>query len=205
MKKASSTNNTRVSSILDSPVLPPSMAATTLSTSRSLFLAIFLFSVVVVSISAKPFKLRREKMSHLHFYFHDIVSGPNPTAVKVAEAARSLGPFGTVVMIDDPLTEGPDPKSKLIGRAQGLYAVASQHDSGLLMALNYVFVEGKYNRSTLSILGRNLVFSEVREMPVLGGSGLFRFARGYAEARTHFLNMTTGDAVVEYNVYVIHY
>ncbi|CAI0402587.1 unnamed protein product [Linum tenue] len=60
------------------------------------------------------------------------------------------------------------------------------------MALNFAFVDGKFNGSTLSILGRN-------------ASGVFRFARGYAQARTRKFNLRTGDAVVEYNVYVFHY
>ncbi|KAH1084375.1 hypothetical protein J1N35_024136 [Gossypium stocksii] len=53
------------------------------------------------------------------------------------------------------------------------------------MAYNFAFIEGKYNGSNLSVLGRNPVFSAVREMPVIGGSGVFRFARGYPEAMKH--------------------
>ena len=48
-------------------------------------------------------------------------------------------------------------------------------------------------------------YINIREMPIVGGSGFFRFARGYAQARTHVYNAKTGDAVVEYNVYVLHY
>ena len=95
--------------------------------------------------------------------------------------------------------------SKMVGRAQGFYAQASQQDTGLLMAMNFAFIEGKYNGSTVTVLGRNQVFSTVREMPVIGGSGLFRFARGYVQARTHKVDLITGDATVEYNVYVFHY
>ena len=141
-------------------------------------------------------------------FFHDIVSGPKPTAVRVAQAQmthKSPTFFGAVVMIDDPLTVGPEPGSKLVGKAQGIYASASQEESGLLMVMNFEFSEGKYNGSTLSLLGRNTVFSTVREMPIVGGSGLFRFARGYAQAKTHWFNLTSGDAVVEYNIYVFHY
>ncbi|XP_062167712.1 dirigent protein 22-like [Alnus glutinosa] len=160
------------------------------------------------TLSPVKLGLKREKLSHLHFYFHDIVSGRNPTAVRVAEAPMtntSLTGFGAVVMMDDPLTARPELTSKHVGRAQGIYASASQTELGLLMVLNFAFMEGKYNGSSLSVLGRNTVLSAVREMPIVGGSGLFRFARGYAHARTHTLDIETGDAVVEYNVYVFHY
>ncbi|XP_050382470.1 dirigent protein 22-like [Argentina anserina] len=152
--------------------------------------------------------LKKEKLSHLHFYFHDIVSGRSPTAIRVAQAPttqNSSTGFGAVVMMDDPLTSGPELGSKLVGKAQGIYASASQTEIGFLMVLNFAFIEGEHNGSTLSVLGRNTVFSTVREMPIVGGSGLFRFARGYARAKTHKLDLNTGDAVVEYNVYVLHY
>ena len=99
----------------------------------------------------------------------------------------------------------PDPGSKVVGRAQGLYASADLKKLGFLMALNYCFTKGKYNGSTLSILGRNAALTSVREMPVVGGSGLFRFARGYAQAKTHSIDFKTGNAVVEYDVFVLHY
>jgi hypothetical protein len=160
------------------------------------------------TLSPAKLGLKREKLSHLHFYFHDIVSGPNQTAVRVAEAPMtntSLTGFGAVVMIDDPLTARPELTSKHVGRAQGIYASASQTEVGFLMVLNFAFMEGKYNGSSLSVLGRNTVLSAVRELPIVGGSGLFRFARGYAHARTHTFDIGSGDAVVEYNVYVLHY
>lgn len=92
-----------------------------------------------------------------------------------------------------------------MGRAQGLYASASQSEDALLMSMNLAFTEGKFNGSSLTVLGRNAVVEAVREMPIIGGSGLFRFARGYAQAKTLTFNATTGDAVVEYNVFVFHY
>ncbi|MFQ6635339.1 hypothetical protein Gotur_010525 [Gossypium turneri] len=80
---------------------------------------------------------RMEKITRLHFYFHDIVDGKHPTAIS----------FGTTFMVDDPLTEKPKPTSKLVGRAQGIYAFASQSDFGLLMVMNFAFSEGIYNGS----------------------------------------------------------
>lgn len=113
--------------------------------------------------------------------------------------------FGTIFMADDPLTETPNPSSKIVGKAQGMYGFASQQDLKLLMLMNYAFTEGIYRGSTLSVVGRNNVMESVREMPIVGGSGVFRFARGYALARTISFDAKSGRAVVEYNVTVSHF
>ncbi|KAJ9153360.1 hypothetical protein P3X46_026808 [Hevea brasiliensis] len=153
------------------------------------------------------YRLKKEKLTHFRFYWHDIYSGPNPTVVPIVNSTikNSVSGFGFISMMDDPLTLEPQQSSKLVGRAQGLYGAASQEEVGLLMVMNFVFLEGKYNGSTITILGRNKALEKVREMPVISGTGLFRFARGYVEASTHSYNQTSGDAVVEYNAYVLHY
>ncbi|XP_057983197.1 dirigent protein 22-like [Malania oleifera] len=178
-----------------------------------LFLTLFFFfiSTQFAAGAGQPrhhLHVRREKLSHFHFYFHDIVSGNHPTVVRVVAAPATNGSatgFGMVTMMDDPLTAGPERGSRLVGRAQGMYASAAQAEVGLLMVVNYVFEEGKYKGSSVSVVGRNAVFSEVREMPIVGGSGLFRFARGYVQAKTHSFDVASGDAVVEYDAYVYHY
>ncbi|KAI4369152.1 hypothetical protein MLD38_017635 [Melastoma candidum] len=152
--------------------------------------------------------LKTEKLTHIRFYFHDTITGANITSIMVAEAPTtnsSKTSFGLVNVADDPLTEGPSISSKLVGRAQGIFASASQEEVALLMAFNYVFLEGEYNGSTLSVYGRNPIFNEVREMTVIGGTGVFRFARGYAQARTYSVNATSQNAIVKYDVYVLHY
>jgi hypothetical protein len=148
-----------------------------------------------------------EKTTHIKVYWHDVVSGANPTAVRVAEAAvtnTSKSFFGAVVVIDDPLTEGPDLKSNPVGRAQGTYVSAGKVAVALMMSMNFVFQAGSYNGSTVAIFGRNEVFSSVREMAVVGGTGVFRWAEGYAQARTHTFDLKSGDATVEYNLYIKH-
>ncbi|CAL9185426.1 dirigent protein 23-like [Musa acuminata AAA Group] len=178
----------------------------------SAFLSILLILLMLLcpSLAEDPaFELGNETTTHLHFFFHDIVTGPNPTAVRIAQASvtnNSPAAFGALVMMDDLLTEGPDSGSKLLGRAQGVYGLASRDEPGhLLVAMTLAFVDGEYNGSTLAVLGRNSVLSAVREMPVVGGSGKFRLARGYALAKTHDLDVATGNAVVEYDVYVMHH
>lgn len=161
----------------------------------------------VKAMNPKSHKLmRKEKLSHFRFYWHDILSGKSPTSVTVVRPLNiTATAFGMINMIDNPLTIGPKLSSKTVGKAQGFYASASQEEIGFLMTMNFAFTEGKYNGSTISILGRNPALNAVREMPVVGGSGLFRFARGYAQASTHSFDFRTGDACVEYNVYVMHY
>ncbi|XP_057518025.1 dirigent protein 23-like [Amaranthus tricolor] len=149
-----------------------------------------------------------ERKTVLQFYFHDIISGDSPT---VALIARPIGSnntdrlaFGTLNMADDPLTISPDPNSKLIGRAQGLFGTASQEGVNFIMGLTCGFVDGIYNGSTVVIFGRNSIMNPVREFPVVGGTGLFRMARGYAVAHTYSFNLTSLNAVVGYNVTIFH-
>lgn len=139
-------------------------------------------------------------------YFHDVVAGTNPTAVRIAQAASSNTSstnFGAVVAIDDPLTTGPTRAAGTeVGRAQGTYTFADQQTFGLLMVMDFVFTAGEHKGSTLSILGRNEVLSDVREMSIVGGSGKFRMARGYVQAHTIDSGATSGTTVVQYTVNV---
>ncbi|XP_028789910.1 dirigent protein 23-like [Neltuma alba] len=178
----------------------------------NLHIILFLLSSTSISITNGAFSeqnpitlptKRMEKTTHLHFFFHDTLDGKNPSAVRIINPEK--GNFGTTFMTDDPLTEGPEPSSKLVGRAQGMYAWASQHDVVLLMVMNYAFIEGIYRGSSLSVLGRNPPLKDVREMPIVGGSGVFRFARGFALAHTRWFDPKSGNAIVEYNVTVIHF
>ncbi|GER50670.1 disease resistance-responsive (dirigent-likeprotein) family protein [Striga asiatica] len=152
-----------------------------------------------------------EKLCKFTVYWHDQVSGHHPTSVSIVSPPpypnNNNSFFGLVQMIDNKLTLDGDPKSKSIGRAQGFYAAASldPKDIALLMTMNFYFTDGKYKGSTLEILGRNAFMNKVREMPIVGGSGLFRFARGYALLSTKMLNQSTGDAIVKYDLYVMHY
>lgn len=160
-------------------------------------------------ISPTSLGFHEERLTHLHFYFHDVVTGPNPTMLIVADPPKDKSkiplPFGTVVMIEDPLTQGPEPDSKLIGTAQGLYTSVCKDEMQLMMVMTFAFTEGEFNGSTLSVMGKNMIEIPVREMPIIGGTGAFRFARGYAQTNFVSVDFVKGDATVEYNVYVSHY
>uniref|UniRef100_A0A7N0V7T3 Dirigent protein n=1 Tax=Kalanchoe fedtschenkoi TaxID=63787 RepID=A0A7N0V7T3_KALFE len=149
----------------------------------------------------------KQKVTKLHFFFHDTTSGENPTTLPIAKSAvsgnNSLGAFGTLSMADDPLTVDPRVNSTTIGYARGLYGVDGRKDMGMVMAMNFVFTSRKYNGSTLAMVGHNAATESPREMPILGGTGLFRLARGVAIANTYYSKGF--DAIVEYNVAFLHY
>ncbi|KAM5550010.1 dirigent protein 22-like [Rosa sericea] len=149
----------------------------------------------------------KPKLTRFHFYFHDIVAGPGQTSVIAVPPPKTIKPsttmFGQVSVFDNPLTKGPELTSELVGRGQGLYSYASQEEFSLLLAMTIVFTGGKNNGSSVTILGRNSMFQSRREFPIVGGTGDFRLARGFASASTYIANASL--AIVEYNVTVIHY
>ncbi|VAI21842.1 unnamed protein product [Triticum turgidum subsp. durum] len=172
------------------------------STALSCLAALLLLAAAAAPASAA------EKETRLRVYWHDVVSGgPNATVAQVAQAPSSNASatgFGTVLVIDDPLTEGPNLTSRLLGRAQGVYISAGKDSLSLFVAMNFVFVDGAYNGSSIAIIGPNQADRAVREMPVVGGTGVFRFARGYCQLRTHWFDGKTGDATVEYRIHLRH-
>ncbi|XP_010477562.1 PREDICTED: dirigent protein 11 [Camelina sativa] len=175
-----------------------------------IFKAILLLTVTVTQSEAysttTPFQGHDpEKLTHLHFYFHDVISGDKPTTIRVAEAPStnsSVSSFGAVLIVDAPLTEGPDPRSKEVGRAQGMYASTDMKTFGFTMVFNLAFTEGEFNGSTVGLYGRNPILLKERELPIIGGTGAFRFARGYALPKTY--KSVDKDAVVEYNAFIWH-
>jgi len=78
-----------------------------------------------------------------------------------------------MLVIDDPLTEGPDAASRAVGRVQEFYLFASQTELALLLCFSMVFTAGPHNGSTVAVLARDLILDKVRELPVVGGTGTF--------------------------------
>ena len=194
---------------------------TTITTmATQLLLTLFLLSFTLTTIKAEdtgfvgtvdPKSLglnKKQTLSHFRFYWHDIISGSNATAVEIIEPLpkyNTTTSFGSVTVTDNALTLGPELSSKVVGRSEGIYALTSQSQVTLLMVMNFALSEGKYNGSAITIVGRNVAYEEAKELPVIGGSGVFKFATGYAKAKTYYFDPKTGDATTEYNIYVFHY
>ncbi|XP_078172953.1 dirigent protein 11-like [Carex rostrata] len=139
------------------------------------------------------------KKAHLHFYFHEILSGPDATVMTVVKAPNTDSfTFGAIAVIDDMLREGQDENSTLIGRAQGIVGVVGR-DESLETVLNFIFTEEKYNGSTLAVYGRIMRDAAI-ERAVIGGTGMFRLAKGYSLAKPVLTYAT--KLVYEFDVYV---
>ncbi|ESW21001.1 hypothetical protein PHAVU_005G032700 [Phaseolus vulgaris] len=146
-----------------------------------------------------------QKQTHIHFFYHDLRTANNPSIVQIVDTPKNVpNGFGTTFVMDDPMTEGPELSSKPVGRAQGLFGLASLNDLGTFMLINFAFKEGDYAGSSLSMLGRNPIAEQNREMPIVGGTGVFRFATGYAIANSVEHLSTPEHFVVEYNLTVRH-
>ncbi|KAL9149022.1 hypothetical protein ABFS82_12G082700 [Erythranthe guttata] len=153
----------------------------------------------------KSFSQQKQKFAKLRFYIQDKLGGPNATIWEVARAeitATSPTMFGQVRVLDDLITAEPDRNSAKVGRAQGHIASSDLTNSALTMNLNFVFTAGKYNGSTLCILGQNPIGSSDRELPVVGGTGVFRMARGFSISNTYSYDAVEDYGVLEYTVYV---
>ncbi|XP_071719295.1 dirigent protein 7-like [Rutidosis leptorrhynchoides] len=179
-----------------------------------IILTIFLFSFLTegeskqfaTSLSQKSLHLKKEKLTHIHLYWHDVTGGDHPTKVTVVKALDNTTNtyFGSVSVLDDALTVDPGVKSKIVGRAQGMHVASSQENFSIVMALSFEFTGGEYNGSSLSLLGRNQVVYPKNEIPIVGGSGVFRFSSGYAIMQTYkFIPNLYG--ILEMDFYVLHY
>ncbi|KAL1554415.1 dirigent protein 11-like [Salvia divinorum] len=132
--------------------------------------------------------LNNQNLVKVHFYVHDVSGGPNSTVQEVARAAVSTDDplsFGKILVLDDMITTGPGRDSKELGKLQGIITSADMKITAMAMSINVVFTSGEYKGSTLSIAGRNQVLDRERRMAVVGGTGVFRFTRGYAIISTY--------------------
>ncbi|KAH7664310.1 Dirigent protein [Dioscorea alata] len=161
---------------------------------KHLLLLLLLFVLALVSQGHAHYSLGKEKITHLHFFYQENLSGDSdhPTAVLVAkpnDTASNLASFGEVV-----------------GQLQGLSVSVVQDGTVLVFMVDLGFTSGEFNGSSISVLSRNPILeANYRELAIVGGRGKFRMARGFAELHTTYMNATSNVVIVEYNVTVFHY
>jgi Dirigent-like protein len=93
----------------------------------------------------------------------------------------SLG-FGTITVIDDVLTGGPNLGDQRVGKAQGVYVASSADGTTQMMAFTAMMEDGEYG-DTLNFFGVYRIGTAMSRMSVTGGTGKFKGACGFAEVR----------------------
>lgn len=91
--------------------------------------------------------------------------------------------FGTLTVLDDELTEGRELGSGLVGKAQGLYVASSEDGTSQMMALTAMFEGGGYVDS-MSFFGFHRTVVSESQLAIMGGTGKYVNARGFATIKT---------------------
>ncbi|XP_049379945.1 dirigent protein 10-like isoform X1 [Solanum stenotomum] len=91
--------------------------------------------------------------------------------------------FGTLTVFDDELTEGHELNSGLVGKSQGFYISSSEDGSSQTMAFTVMFHSGSYSDS-LSFFGVHRVRVSESHLAIMGGTGKYVNAKGFATVKT---------------------
>ncbi|KMZ76510.1 Dirigent protein 2 [Zostera marina] len=176
-----------------------------LSVSSTTFVFLCQGKQLVVEVKDAP-KLPKLKQTQLQFYIKENFTGPDPTGVPIAQAAStnsSATQFGLTYVFDHPLTLDPETTVDVVGRAQGIFSLTSKEIVSTTVLITFIFNEERFNGSTLVVSGRVESGDGRKELPVIGGSGAFRFATGYCDIKPY--DIGGGLELPFYNIYVRHY
>ncbi|XP_020686910.1 dirigent protein 1 [Dendrobium catenatum] len=165
-----------------------------------IFLTIFFF----LTLKTIPTIETDANETRLLFYYHERTKSPNATAIKVVSSPVDptvpIFAVGNIFVFDDPLTEGLDPASHVLGRVQGELVFASLDGYDGLYNFNIVFTDlDPWTGSTLTVIGRNPTQQTVKELPVVGGTGRFRRTRGYI-ILTRLTSLARPDGIITFEV-----
>nr|QBA29402.1 dirigent family protein [Panax notoginseng] len=166
-------------------------------TKLSLCFILFIFTCM----QSETAQLQEAKI--MAVYLQDRTRGPNTTVVPIAGIhgkAWTYFSFGTVYCADDPITEGLEESSAQIGRAQGIFVISSLDGSIAQVLLSLVGTNEEYSGSTIEIQGPSRQLEKAREVAVVGGTGKFRYARGYVTFETVVLDLANSYSVVRCNI-----
>lgn len=115
--------------------------------------------------------------------------------------------FGTTTVIDDELTEGHELGAGVVGRAQGFYVASSQDGTSKTIMLTAMFEGPEAHGDTISFFGVHRMAAPESHIAVIGGTGKYENAKGFAAVQTlHPGDQHTTDGVetiLQFNVHLI--
>ncbi|RZC09858.1 dirigent protein 22-like [Glycine soja] len=158
------------------------------------FLALSMFFISIIYQDNAQFPTPNPNQTTMVFYLQDLAAGPNATVVAPVAGINgrvwSFTTFGSIFVVDFPVTLSISPTSELVGQAQGLLVASALDGASVNVALSIVFNNLQYNGSTLELQGISRRHENYREVSVVSGTGKFRFARGYAVLETAFFDIS---------------
>lgn len=139
--------------------------------------AVALLLPLLLSLTTAPAVVHGDRVELVNFEFEDRVP-PNNTVVVSASPSgnKTSGEFGTLRVVTNVLRKSMDPESEVLGSVVGLVN-SLRDDAGLFLTFNFVYDTEEW-KGTLAVQGQ-LDSSSNGELVVTGGSGDFRFARGF--------------------------
>ncbi|KAI4334127.1 hypothetical protein L6164_018857 [Bauhinia variegata] len=159
--------------------------------------------LVIVAILICQASSRRAQQTTLVFFLQDVASGPNATVAPITGIRGkdwSYDTFGSLFVVDDPVTLSPNRNSAQVGRAQGLLAASALDGSNVHVLLSIVFDNSQYSGSALEIQGTSRQRENYREVSVVSGTGRFRFARGFASFETMYYDPATSYSIIRFTI-----
>lgn len=178
----------------------------------SVLVIIFALFVTHTLAQTQNERFRRARRPHeklTQFAFYVRPGGPDGYQVTVASAANVTRPpnlFGLVNVADYALTVGPSPTSAVVGRAHGLFASASSMtDFSLFTGITIVLQTGRYNGSSVNIIGYDPTGVDVRDLPIIGGTGAFLLARGSVNFAHYHGHPAANYTIERLTVTILHY
>lgn len=116
-------------------------------------------------------------------------------------------------MIDDEITEGHELDSTVIGKVEGFYLASSLDGTSQTLVVTVVLHNGEGQHrgvveDTISLFGVHRTASPGSEIAVVGGTGRYENAMGYAVLETLpkvDQHTTDGvDTIMQFNVYLTY-
>ncbi|KAL0340773.1 UNVERIFIED_CONTAM: Dirigent protein 24 [Sesamum radiatum] len=122
---------------------------------------------------------------------NNVVAGNNQAFVTAGQLPAGLTlqqlMFGTVTVVDNEITEGHELGTSVLGRAQGFYMVSSSDGSSHTVALTAAFHGGEHDHEildTVSFFGVHRTATPISHIAIVGGTGKYENAKGYATIET---------------------
>ncbi|BBN08806.1 protein MpDIR23 [Marchantia polymorpha subsp. ruderalis] len=143
-----------------------------------------MLSLLLSVVVADAYYSESDEAETLTYFVHctdevAIVAGPGKDTRDMNKLA-----FGSTLIYDNDVTEGPELTSRHIGRRQGMAVMDNFAGQNYYLLFTVIFEQHDKYQGTLQVQGTEIGHGP-REISIVGGTGDFRGARGYSTFYLH--------------------